>query len=54
MFNNCDVTCQTIKLHLLTFCNIFRKTSNKRPAGNKFQTCLRPGCCWRQAFNRGI
>ncbi len=32
----------------------YRKTSNKRPGGNKFQTCLRPGCYWRQAFIRGI
>ena len=33
---------------------IYRKTSNKHPGGNKFQTRLRPGCYWRQAFIRGI
>ena len=32
----------------------YRKTSNKRPGGNKFQTCLRPACYWRQALIRGI
>ncbi len=31
----------------------YRKTSNKGPGGNKSQTCLRPGCYWRQALIRG-
>ncbi len=33
---------------------MYRKTSNKRPGGNKFQMCHRPGYYWRQAFIRGI